>query len=115
MPSIHVATSAGPALLATDHLMATAEGMAADGLRVLAIGMRRWPELPSAENVFEVEHDLTLLGFVGLVDPPREEARAAVTTCRQAGIVPVMITGMTRPPRVRSRGGSESSTTMPRF
>jgi Ca2+-transporting ATPase len=91
--SIRVATSAGPALLATDHLMATAEGMAADGLRVLAIGMRRWPELPSAENVFEVEHDLTLLGFVGLLDPPREEARAAVTTCQQAGIVPVMITG----------------------
>ena len=91
--SIRVATSAGPALLATDHLMATAEGMAADGLRVLAIGMRRWPELPPAENVFEVEHDLTLLGLVGLLDPPREEARAAVATCRQAGIVPVMITG----------------------
>ena len=70
-----------------------AERMAQDGLRVLAFAARRWPSLPSVLHPGSVERELTLLGVVGLLDPPRAEARAAVETCRAAGIVPVMITG----------------------
>ena len=64
----------------------------AEGLRVLAFGMRRVDELP-ADDFNTLESDLTVLGFVGLVDPPRQEAADAVTVCIGAGIVPVMITG----------------------
>ncbi|MCW3473833.1 cation-translocating P-type ATPase [Limobrevibacterium gyesilva] len=70
-----------------------AERMAEDGLRVLAVACRRWDMLPGNDPPGALEHDLTLLGLVGLVDPPREEVKTAVATCRAAGIVPVMITG----------------------
>ncbi|HJV96971.1 MAG TPA: cation-translocating P-type ATPase [Albitalea sp.] len=69
------------------------ERMAADGLRVLAVAMRRWPELPEPFQAENVETRLTFVGLVGLLDPPRAEARAAVQLCRSAGITPVMITG----------------------
>ncbi len=65
----------------------------ADGLRVLAFAMRRLDALPVDGNYDELETDLVLLGYVGLVDPPREEAAQAVAECKRAGIVPVMITG----------------------
>ncbi len=64
-----------------------------EGLRVLAFGMRRIDTLPAVPAFEEIERDLTLVGLVGLVDPPRPEAADAVRTCAQAGIVPVMITG----------------------
>ena len=71
-----------------------ANEMAADGLRVLAVARRRWPSLPAAESPpDQVEQGLTLLGFIGMLDPPRPEVRAAVAECREAGIAPVMITG----------------------
>ena len=41
----------------------------------------------------ELESNLTVIGYAGLVDPPREEAAAAVSECKTAGIIPVMITG----------------------
>ncbi|MDO8704611.1 MAG: cation-translocating P-type ATPase [Sulfuricaulis sp.] len=69
------------------------ERMAADGLRVLAVAMRRWPVLPEPFEPENVESRLTFVGLVGLLDPPRAEARAAVQLCRTAGITPVMITG----------------------
>jgi Ca2+-transporting ATPase len=74
-----------------DHLVAISERLAAGGLRVLALGMPRWTALPDAVTPEVVECDLTLLGLVGLVDPPREEAREAVVLCQSAGIVPVVI------------------------
>ena len=74
-------------------LLAAAEAMAADGLRVLAIAARHWPELPRTSEPAEIEGDLTFLGLVGLWDPPRPEAKAAVAECRAAGVTPVMITG----------------------
>jgi Ca2+-transporting ATPase len=61
--------------------------MAADGLRVLAIARKRNATLDDAER------HMTWLGLVGMMDPPRAEARAAVQTCWNAGITPVMITG----------------------
>jgi Ca2+-transporting ATPase len=79
----------------TDHaaLLQQAEVMAADGLRVLAIAYRLWPQLPVSEHPAELEHELVFAGFIGLIDPPRSEAKAAVASCKLAGITPVMITG----------------------
>src|SRR5579872_1134104 len=79
--------------LAGDKLLAAAEAMAGRGLRVLAIAERRWDAPPEELDVDFVERDLTLLGLIGLVDPPRPEAKNAVALCKSAGIVPVMITG----------------------
>jgi Ca2+-transporting ATPase len=69
------------------------ERMAADGLRVLAVAFRRWPALPESIEAENIETRLSFLGLVGLMDPPRTEAREAVRLCRTAGITPVMITG----------------------
>lgn len=69
------------------------ELMAASGMRVLAIAMRTWDKMPGCVSSKEMEKDLTLLGLAGMTDPPREEALPAVSLCRMAGIVPVMITG----------------------
>jgi len=62
--------------------------MARDGLRVLALATR---EARSTEEA--PYHDLTLLGLVGLVDPPRADVRDAIRRCRSAGIRVVMVTG----------------------
>ena len=67
--------------------------IAADGLRVLGIAMRKWKKLPDDLSPEDVESGLTLLGLVGMMDPPREEAKEAVSLCKTAGIKSVMITG----------------------
>ena len=69
------------------------ESMSADALRVLAIGYKEITELPEALTSEELENGLTLMGLVGMIDPPRPEAKEAVSVCRRAGIKPVMITG----------------------
>jgi Ca2+-transporting ATPase len=73
-------------------VLRSSEDMARDALRVLAIACK---ELPPAGSVTEemAEQGLTLLGLVGMMDPPREEAIEAVKVCRQVHIRPVMITG----------------------
>ena len=85
--------AAGMEMLDRGEMEIAAERMAADGLRVLAVAMRRWPALPEPLAVEGVEAGLTLIGLVGLLDPPRAEAREAVALCATAGITPVMITG----------------------
>jgi Ca2+-transporting ATPase len=67
--------------------------MSADALRVLAVAYKEIDSVPDMPTSDELENGLTLLGLVGMIDPPRPEAKAAVATCRKAGIKPVMITG----------------------
>ena len=67
--------------------------MSADALRVLAVSYKRIETLPDNPTSEELEHGLTFLGLVGMIDPPRPEAKDAVAVCRRAGIRPVMITG----------------------
>lgn len=69
------------------------ESMSEDALRVLAIGYKEIDEIPSALTSEELENGLTFMGLVGMIDPPRPEAKDAVAVCRRAGIKPVMITG----------------------
>jgi Ca2+-transporting ATPase len=69
------------------------ERMADEGLRTLAFSMRSWDELPEEVIPEIAENNLIMLGIVGMMDPPREEAQEAVSMCKNAGIKPVMITG----------------------
>ena len=78
--------------LERDAILAVAEQMASDGLRVLAFARRRFDAAPPIESE-HVESDLDFLGLAGLLDPPRDEASTAIADCISAGIVPVMITG----------------------
>jgi Ca2+-transporting ATPase len=73
-------------------LLAANEAMARDALRVLAIAYKQVPKRDRYAEA-ELEADMTLLGYAGMMDPPREEAVEAVRVCRQVGIRPVMITG----------------------
>ena len=66
--------------------------MAAEGLRVIAVAARE-AEAASPESLDAHLEGLTLLGLIGMMDPPREAARDAVRDCRAAGIRVVMITG----------------------
>jgi Ca2+-transporting ATPase len=71
------------------EVLAEAVAMAARGIRTLAVATRVHPGSVAGA----AERELTLEGLVGMSDPPRPEAAAAVATCRAAGIRPVMITG----------------------
>ncbi len=62
-------------------------------LRILAVAYKEISILPSNITSGELENGLTFMGLIGMIDPPRPEARDAVAICRQAGIKPVMITG----------------------
>jgi Ca2+-transporting ATPase len=69
------------------EIAAAARGMAGEALRVLAVASRR------AATRGNAEQGMTFLGLVGMIDPPRPEAKAAILVCENAGIKPVMITG----------------------
>lgn len=69
------------------------EDMAKNALRVLAMGYKEIDHMPSKQEMKEIENGLTYVGMVGMIDPPREEVKAAVEKCKSAGIKTVMITG----------------------
>ena len=75
------------------EVLAASEAMAKDALRVLALAYKEVKDDGGFENEADVERDLTFLGLIGMMDPPRDEAREAVRTCREVHIRPVMITG----------------------
>jgi Ca2+-transporting ATPase len=70
-----------------EAILATAQQMASEALRVLAVAYKPDTALENAER------EMTFLGLVGMIDPPRPEAKAAIQKCEEAGIKPVMITG----------------------
>jgi Ca2+-transporting ATPase len=71
------------------EIIKRAEELAQQGRRILGVAYKQYADFP--EKL--VESDLIYLGFLAIVDPVRPEAKAAVAKCRQAGILPVMITG----------------------
>jgi Ca2+-transporting ATPase len=91
--STSVLTSEGTQALDAGKLRSISDQMAAEGLRVMAIGMRGWDAIPSDLSSENTESGLVLIGLMGMMDPPREEARNSVSLCKSAGIIPVMITG----------------------
>jgi Ca2+-transporting ATPase len=91
--SVDVLTSNGVRKINVDEIRKASDRMAADGLRIIGIAMRSWEALPGDMTPEIVETGLTFVGLVGMMDPPREEAKEAITSCRKAGIKPVMITG----------------------
>jgi Ca2+-transporting ATPase len=86
-------SAAGPQPLTDERrreVLAEAAGMASRALRVLSVAYREAPEVDGGSYR---EEGLVFAGLVGMIDPPREEAKVAVARCREAGIRPVMITG----------------------
>ncbi len=71
--------------------LAAAEEMERGALRVLAFARRVLPD--GLDGADDVEQELELLGLAGMVDPPRPEVAAAITSCRIAGIRVIMVTG----------------------
>ncbi|MBQ4105233.1 MAG: calcium-translocating P-type ATPase, PMCA-type [Clostridia bacterium] len=69
------------------------EEMSENALRVLAVAYKEIDTVPENPTSEELECGLTFMGLVGMIDPPRPEAKEAVAVCRKAGIKPVMITG----------------------
>ena len=67
--------------------------LAGQALRVLAVAQRLQPALPKSMAAEGLEAELTFVGLIGMMDPPRPEVRQAVDRCAGAGIRPVMITG----------------------
>ena len=91
--SVDILTSQGLKKIDADEMEKINEAMAADGMRILCICMKKWETLPDAVSAEQAEEGLTILGLAGMMDPPREEAKESISLCKAAGIKPVMITG----------------------
>jgi Ca2+-transporting ATPase len=77
----------------TQRFLAANNALAANGMRILGVAFRFLDSLPEKFEGQDLEHDLTFLGMLGIVDPPRSEVASAVSVCKNAGIRPVMVTG----------------------
>jgi magnesium-transporting ATPase (P-type) len=87
------AADGGAAPLDFGYWHAMVEELAAEGQRVIAVAARAVPQDHTILNTADLERQLTLIGLIGLIDPPRAEAIAAVADCHAAGIRVKMITG----------------------
>ncbi len=67
--------------------------MSSSALRVLAVAYKEIDQVPQDPTSENLENNLIFMGLLGMIDPPRPEAKEAVKVCRSAGITPVMITG----------------------
>jgi len=76
-----------------DEIEMKVNDMAAKGQRTIGYAIRIFESMPSALDHEKIENSLTFIGIAGMIDPPREEAKKAVSECKTAGIHPVMITG----------------------
>lgn len=75
-----------------ERIQTAHDKLALKGIRVLAIALKQFDDIPTTFDQ-NIERDLTLVGLVGMIDPPRPEVREAIRVCRNAGIRPIMITG----------------------
>lgn len=69
------------------------QSLASQGKRIIAVACRLLSSIPTNEELSQSESKLVFLGVLGMIDPPREEVKDSVRTCKSAGIRPVMITG----------------------
>ena len=69
------------------------DAMAEDALRIVCIAMRPLDSIPANPNPEEIEHGLTFVGLLGIIDPPRDNVTDDIAACKAAGIRTVMITG----------------------
>jgi P-type Ca2+ transporter type 2C len=90
---IDAAEKHGKVAIVAAAVLAEAEQLAHEGYRVLAVAKREFAVLPEVVDADSIERQLTFLGLVALIDPPRPEVSQAVADCLTAGITPVMITG----------------------
>lgn len=93
MRCTHVETAAGVQVLTDEirqEILATNSNFAGSALRVIGVAFKPVEEIHAD---FEAERELVFCGLMGMIDPPREEARAAIDVCKQAGIHVKMITG----------------------
>lgn len=67
--------------------------LGSNALRVLAVAYKEITAVPDTYDSASLESDLTFIGLVGMIDPPRKESKDAIATCKKAGIRTVMITG----------------------
>lgn len=75
------------------RILEITESLSQQALRVIGIAYKTIDHLPDDVTIQTIEKDLNFMGLVGMIDPPREEAKVAVKTCIKAGIKPIMITG----------------------
>ncbi len=75
------------------RILSANNNLAQKGMRVLGIGFRFLTGRPEENVLQQLEDQLTIIGLVGMIDPPRPEVKVAIQTCLNAGIRPIMITG----------------------
>jgi Ca2+-transporting ATPase len=75
------------------NILKANDSLANEAMRVLAFAVRPFDHEPQDYDAKNIEQDLTFLGLMAMIDPPREEAREAIKKCISAGIRTVMITG----------------------